>query len=116
MATISRRSLLIACGCGLGLAAIGGVGPAWALTLDEARAAGLVGDRIDGLLGAVTDSAEVRRLVDEVNQRRMAEYRRLAAQNNVPLEAVQKQAGEALLDRAQPGWYIMGATGQWTRK
>ena len=53
-------------------------GPAFALSLNEAKAEGLVGEKIDGFVGIVVadPSAEVRELVEQVNRQRRAEVRR----------------------------------------
>ena len=58
--------------------------------LDDAKAEGLVGERVDGFLGIVPGSAptEVRALVEEVNDKRRAKYQEVAKQRGVAMEAV----------------------------
>ena len=92
--------------------------PAFALTLDEARTQGLVGERPDGLIAAVpsTASTDIAALVAEINKARLDSYKQLAAKDGVPVEAVQAIAGEKLMGRARTsGWYVMNSAGQWSR-
>ena len=92
--------------------------PAWAATLEEARSQGLIGERPDGLVGAISlnVSSEVAALVSEVNTARLGSYRRLAGQDNAPLQAIQAIAGEKLIEKGrQNGWYVMDSSGIWQR-
>jgi uncharacterized protein len=93
-------------------------GPALAGPLDDAKAAGLVGERIDGYLGIVDSGApaEVRRLVEQINAERQAKYAEIAKQQGAPVQAVAQIAGEKLVQRAGGGEYVMGADGQWRQK
>lgn len=96
----------------------GYVDTASAITLDEARTQGLVGERPDGLLGAVSSNAatDVAAMIDMINAARLKSYRSLSAKDGAPVEAVQAIAGEKLTSKArQNGWYIMGADGRWSR-
>lgn len=113
---LKRRSVLLF--MSLFIAGASLVSPALALTLDEARAQGLVGERPDGLVGAVSTNAssEVRTLVSQINAARLDSYRALARQDGAPLQAVQAIAGEKLLQIArQNRWYTMNASGGWSR-
>lgn len=90
--------------------------PAHAQSLDAAKAAGLVGERPDGLIGVVGDAPpDIRRLVEEVNARRLANYAEIARKNGTALAAVQAIAGPKLIEQAPPGSYVMGPGG-WRRK
>ncbi len=94
-------------------------GPAAALDLDQARAVGQVGERPDGLVGAVANapSAEVRALVEMINRARMDAYRALAQKEGTALEAVQAVAGERQIQTAaRNGWYVMTAAGTWQKR
>lgn len=89
-----------------------------AITLDDARAQGLVGERPDGLVGAVSSNAatDVAAMIAEINAARLDSYRRLSSKDGAPLEAVQAIAGEKLMAKAREnGWYVMGASGSWSR-
>ena len=107
-----RRRLLMA---SLGVLAIGATRPAWSqLNLSQARSQGLVGEQRDGLLGIVQNSAGVSALVQQVNNERMAEYRRIAENTGAPLSAVQQRAGAQLIQRARSsGWPVQSASGGW---
>jgi hypothetical protein len=95
-----------------------GFGPALAEPLEDAKAAGLVGERIDGYLGLVDSGApaDVKRLVEQVNAERQARYAEIANEQGVPVQAVAQIAGEKLINRAGSGEYVMGADGQWKQK
>lgn len=110
----TRRSALALAG---GLLLVGAL-PALALTLDEAKAQGLVGERADGYVGVVDPSApaEVRRLVEDVNAKRREAYEQIAKKNGVPVDAVAALAGAKLIEKTPPGQYVMGADGRWRRK
>jgi uncharacterized protein YdbL (DUF1318 family) len=103
----------------IALLALGlGFGPALAGPLEDAKTAGLVGERIDGYLGVVDSGApaEVKRLVEQINAERQAKYAELAAKQGVPVKAVAQIAGEKLINRASSGEHVMGPDGQWRRK
>jgi uncharacterized protein YdbL (DUF1318 family) len=100
------------------LLVFGAAAPAAALDLDQARAAGQVGERPDGLVGAVSPdaNAEVRGLVETINRARLDAYRALAQKEGTPLEAVQAVAGERQTQAAtRNGWYVMDAGGRWRK-
>ena len=94
------------------------VTPAAAMSLGEAKAAGLVGERPDGYLGIVASdaSAEVRSLVDGINAKRRNEYRRIAQRRGITLSQAEVVIGEQLIRRAAPGEYVMTPAGRWQRK
>lgn len=87
-----------------------------ALSLDEAKAQGLVGERADGYLGAVTASnAEAQALVTDINQKRRQAYEDIAKRNRTPLTAVESLAGEKAIQNTKPGHFIEGPGG-WIKK
>ena len=63
---------------------------------DAARTQGLVGERADGLVAAISDAAEINSLVQSVNAARMANYRDTAAREGTRLDTVQAIAGQTL--------------------
>lgn len=95
-----------------------GIGPALAGPLEDAKAAGLVGERIDGYLGVVDSGApgDVKSLVNQINAERQAKYAEIANKQGAPVAAVAQIAGKKLIERAGSGEYVMGADGQWRRK
>lgn len=82
------------------------------------RVAGLVGERPDGLVGAVDPGAgaDVVTLVADVNAQRMAYYAEVAAGNNSTIEQVQAVAGAELIERTPAGQFVMNAAGRWIQK
>lgn len=91
---------------------------AYAITLDEARGQGLVGEKADGLVAPISSNAssEIAALVASINSARLNSYRQLAAKDSAPLEAVQAIAGEKLMGKAREnGWYVMDASGRWSK-
>jgi uncharacterized protein YdbL (DUF1318 family) len=92
--------------------------PAAAQSLDEAKAEGQVGERIDGYVGVVDANTpgDVRAMVDEVNAERKQKYAQIAAERGTSVEAVAQIAGQKLIARAPGGQYVLGADGQWRQK
>jgi len=89
---------------------------AYALDLDGARRQGLVGERADGLVGAVTNAADAEALVKAVNAERMRGYQEIAAKQGTKIDAVQAIAGGMQIEKArQNGWYYMDASGSWKK-
>ena len=92
---------------------------ALALDLDGAKAAGQVGERLDGYVGAVQGDAaseEVRALVERINRGRREKYAEIARKHGLSVAAVAAESGVKLLERAPDGEYVMDATGRWKRK
>ena len=110
---LSRRGMI---GGGAGLAVVLSAAPALAVTLDEAKSAGQVGEMPNGYIGVVQSGPGVQELVESVNVRRRAYYQEIADKEGAPLVAVEQRAGARLIDRATTGQYIMNASGSWVRK
>jgi uncharacterized protein YdbL (DUF1318 family) len=92
--------------------------PASAQSLDQAKDAGQVGERIDGYVGVVDANApgNIRKLVDQVNAERKAKYAEIAKGRGISVQAVAQIAGEKLVERTPKGGYVMGANGKWRQK
>jgi uncharacterized protein YdbL (DUF1318 family) len=90
---------------------------AFAADLNQAKSQGLVGERADGYLGLVKASApaDVAQLVKTVNDKRRAEYERIANANDLTVEQVQALAGKKAIERTAPGGWVM-ENGGWQRK
>ncbi|EDR8538925.1 YdbL family protein [Salmonella enterica subsp. enterica] len=88
----------------------------WALTLDEARTQGRVGETLNGYLVALKNDAETQKLELDINHARRASYQQLADSNHLPVDEVAKMAGQKLVERARPGEYVQGINGKWMRK
>lgn len=100
----------------LALVSLTPIGGAQAGPLDDAKAAGLIGERADGYVGAVSAEADVQALIDEINAGRQAKYAEIAAKRDAPVEAVAAIAGKKLIERSAAGQYVLGSDGQWKRK
>jgi uncharacterized protein YdbL (DUF1318 family) len=89
---------------------------AFALSLDEAKAKGLVGERPNGYLGSVNPSnAESQSLIEDVNRKRKQAYEEIAKRNRTDIRAVETLAGEKAIQNTAPGNFIEGPGG-WMKK
>lgn len=100
----------------LTLAIIAAAAPAFALSLDQAKSQGLVGERQDGYLGVVSGGAEVTALVKQINNQRRAEYDRIAGSNGTPRNAIEKLAAEKAYANTPSGQYLQSPSGGWVKK
>lgn len=91
---------------------------AYAVTLQEAKAEGLVGEQRDGYVGFVVNNvpAEVRSLVQDVNNQRRQRYQQIAQQNGISIEQVAALAYERAVEATASGHYYQNAGGSWVRK
>lgn len=89
---------------------------AQALTLDEGRQQGRVGETFSGYIAPRTNDAQTQALVERVNQGRRAEYQRIARENGMKADDVAGIAGQKLVERASPEEYVRGINGKWFRK
>ncbi|CTW05859.1 DUF1318 domain-containing protein [Escherichia albertii] len=87
-----------------------------ALTLNEARSQGRVGETLNGYLVALQTDAETQELVKDINEARNRSYQQLAKQNNLSTEDIAKLVGQKLVERAKPGEFVQGINGKWLRK
>jgi len=90
--------------------------PALALTLNEARSAGRVGETLSGYIAPRSQDRETLALVEQINKARTDSYQKLADSNNIPVDEVAKMAGTKLVARANPGEYVQGINGKWLQK
>ena len=91
---------------------------AFAISLDAAKGQGLVGETPSGYLKAVdgNPSGEVQALVQDINQKRRAEYSRIAGKNGTSVSAVEALAGKKAIESTKPGLYVQNAAGAWVKK
>lgn len=87
-----------------------------ALTLDQARQQGRVGETLSGYIAPLQQDAETLALVEQVNEGRKREFTLLARQNNLSTAKVAAIAGQKLVERAKPGEYVRGINGYWIKK
>lgn len=88
----------------------------FALTLEQARSEGLVGETLSGYLAPLKQDKQTLALVKQINDARSESYQQLADSNNIPVDEVAKMAGQKLVARAQPGEYVKGINGKWLKK
>ncbi len=90
----------------------------FALTLQEAKNEGLVGELQNGYLGLVVESvpAEVVALVRDVNNQRRELYRQIAQQNGITVEQVAALAFGKAVEATPAGQYLQDANGTWVKK
>jgi uncharacterized protein YdbL (DUF1318 family) len=89
---------------------------AWALSLNDAKQQGLVGEMPNGYLGVVVDNAAAKSLVASVNKKRKSIYMNLARKNKITMQQVTALAGEKSLAKTQSGHLIKNSSGQWVKK
>ncbi|HDZ7034262.1 TPA: YdbL family protein [Escherichia coli] len=89
---------------------------AMALTLNDARTQGRVGETYNGYLVALKADTETQMLVKRINESRNKSYQQLAMKNNLSVAEVEKLAGQKLVAKAKPGEYIRGINGMWLQK
>lgn len=87
-----------------------------ALDLQSAKDQGLIGERPDGMVGAVQASAEVNAIVASINAQRLDVYKKIAAKNNMSIDKVAILAGEKALQKTPSGQFILNGAGQWVKK
>jgi uncharacterized protein len=93
-----------------------GVQPLLALSLEEAKASGMVGEKSNGYLGVVAEGhAGAETLVNDINQKRRLAYQEIAIRERANLKAVEKLAGEKAIEKTKPGNFIEGSGG-WIKK
>lgn len=92
------------------------VQPLLALTLDDAKSKGLVGEKSNGYLGVISPgNGEAQTLADEVNQKRRQAYEEIARRNGTSVNAVETLAGEKAVANTKPGNFVEGSGG-WVKK
>jgi len=89
-----------------------------AATLDGAKAAGQIGESVDGYVHLVDQNApaDVKALVKDVNNQRREKYADIATTRGAPVEDVAALAGAKLVERAPAGQYVMDSSGAWRKK
>ncbi len=99
------------------LLAIGVAVPAMAQRDPEyaaAKAAGQIGEKPDGFLGIVgAETADLRRIINDINIKRRAVYAQKAQENNATLEEYALSTGCQLILKTSPGEKYMAPDGSW---
>lgn len=87
---------------------------AFASDLSAARAKGVVGEKLDGYVAAVT--SEGASVVSDVNARRRAEYEKISKANGQPVSVVAKVAAENIINGLPSGSLYQAPDGSWKKK
>lgn len=89
-----------------------------AMSLQDAKAMGAIGERQNGYLGIVNSaaSAEAKAVVTDVNSRRKIKYQEIAKRNNTSVSAIEKLAGKKAVSKTLAGQYIQSPSGKWVKK
>lgn len=87
-----------------------------AISLDQAKQQGLVGEMPDGYLGVVVVSNDINSLVATVNKKRKDIYINLARKNKITLQQVGQLAGDKSIAKTKAGHFIKNTSGKWVKK
>jgi uncharacterized protein YdbL (DUF1318 family) len=88
---------------------------AFAIGLDEAKQKGLVGEKNNGYLGVIIVQNDAQNLVKDINSKRKAVFVKLAAENGITLQQVEKLAAEKTYKKTSSGHYLW-MSGKWVKK
>jgi len=87
-----------------------------AMTLQEAKQAGLVGEKSNGYVGVVGNAPpQVKALTQSINQKRRNKYKNIARSNGTSLENVETFAGKKTIQKTASGQYVH-RNGGWVKK
>lgn len=78
-----------------------------------ARAAGQIGEKADGYLGVIGGGADLRKLVEDLNIKRRANYTDRANAQSVTVEEYSFTQGCILIARTAPGEKYQAPDGSW---
>lgn len=89
---------------------------AFAISLQDAKTQGLVGEQANGYLGIVKSSPDANALAKQVNSKRKAHYQKIAKKNGISVNEVAKLAAEKAMKATKKGQYIQSKNGKWIKK
>ncbi len=91
---------------------------AMALTLQQAKQQGLIGEANTGYVASVQSAptAKVKQLVDDTNQKRKLGYQQISQQNNMSIEEVTALGRAKAKQKTLPGYYFQTKAGEWIKK
>ncbi|WP_415887512.1 YdbL family protein [Neptuniibacter sp. QD37_6] len=92
--------------------------PAWAISKDDAKAQGLIGERTNGYLGIVISkpTGDLQSLVDGINKKRRAAYEQGSKKAGVERAVFELRMGQRLQERTPTGQFIQLQNGKWRKK
>lgn len=87
---------------------------AHAMSLEDAKHQGLIGERADGYVGIVsTSTPDLIALVKATNNSRRSEYERIAAANGQPRNVIEKLAAKKAYELTPRGEFVQDGAGGW---
>ena len=91
---------------------------AWAIDIRTAKAEGLVGEAITGLIAAVhiPASAEVRALIADVNNKRKTQFNRTAQKTGTSVAQVAHRFYELAVQKTASGHFYQDSGRRWKKK
>jgi len=91
---------------------------AFALSLQDAKSSGLVGERNDGYIGYVVTPPrdDVKAVVKNVNNKRKAKFTESAKSNKLKTEQVANRFYQRAIKATAAGNYYQDAGGAWVKK
>ncbi len=91
---------------------------AFAMSLQDAKSGGLVGERNDGYVGYVVTPPrdDVKAVVKNVNNKRRAKFADSAKSNNLKIEQVANRFYQRAVKATASGNYYQDANGAWVKK
>ncbi len=90
--------------------------PAKADALDDAKLAGVVGEKLDGYLAVLKSTPQIEALVKDINQKREAAWGKIATKRALPITEVQKVFAEEVYERSEKGTMLQQLNGDWLKK
>jgi|TARA_B110001454_G_scaffold118776_1_gene110881 uncharacterized protein YdbL (DUF1318 family) len=89
----------------------------FALTLDEAREKGMLGENASGYVEITPrGNADAKAVMEEVNTKRKAKYQAIANEQNIAIEKIEKIAGEKITEKLSTGQFYKDINGKWNKK
>ena len=89
----------------------------FALTLDEAREKGMLGENASGYVEITPrGNADAKAVMEEVNTKRKAKYQAIANEQNIAIEKIDKIAGEKITEKLSTGQFYKDINGKWNKK
>ncbi|QQX78477.1 YdbL family protein [Shewanella sp. KX20019] len=89
---------------------------ALAISLQDAKAQGFVGEQTNGYLGLVKETSDAKTLVSSINAKRKSHYQKIAKKNSLSISDVAKLAAEKAIKATKKGHYIQTTSGKWVKK
>ena len=77
---------------------------------------GVIGEKLDGLLGVVKASSKAKSVVKAENKDRLSVYKKRAKKGGTSLPTFMKVMGEERIKKEKPGRFIQNAQGSWVKK